>query len=173
MMGISIRAYAKLRGQSHTAVNKAIKTGRVPVESDGTIDPVKADAAWAANTDPALQRGPTKKPTTTAQPPQSSRADTEQQDSRVPSFALSRSIKEAYEAKLIRIEYEQKIGNLLERGAVTKDAFEMARRTRDRVEQIPGHVSATLVAMTDRRAIEILLAKELRDALEEIADEKA
>ena len=49
----------------------------------------------------------------------------------------------------------------------------MASRTRDRIEAIPSHVSATLVAMTDRRAIEILLAKELRDALEEIADEKS
>ena len=52
-MGLSIRAYAKHRGISHTAVRKAVEAGRIPQEPDGSIDPVKADAAWAANTDPA------------------------------------------------------------------------------------------------------------------------
>lgn len=177
-MGMGVREYARHRNVNHSAVQKALKNGRIQFEQDGLIDPVKADAAWAANTDPALQRKPAQS-IGTAQPPKSSKptgmshVDNEQQDPRVPSFALSRSIKEAYEAKLVRIEYEQKIGNLLDRVTVTKDAFEMASRTRERIEQIPSRVSALLVAMTDRRAIEILLAQELRNALEEIADEKA
>lgn len=177
-MNMGVREYARHRNVNHSAVQKALKSGRIQLEQDGLIDPIKADAAWADNTDPALQRKPvqpikTAQPQKSSKPPGMSHVDNEQQDPRVPSFALSRSIKEAYEAKLVRIEYEQKMGNLLERGAVTKDAFEMARRTRDRVEQIPSHVSASLVSMTDRRAIEILLAKELRNALEEIADEEA
>lgn len=44
-MGISIRAYARQRGVSDAAVRKAIKTGRITTEPDGTIDPAKADAA--------------------------------------------------------------------------------------------------------------------------------
>ncbi|HGG60421.1 MAG TPA: elements of external origin, partial [Gammaproteobacteria bacterium] len=55
-MGISIRAYARHRGVSDAAVRKAIKTGRITPEPDGTIDPQKADAEWAANTDSAQQR---------------------------------------------------------------------------------------------------------------------
>jgi hypothetical protein len=31
-MGLSIRAYAKVRGVSHVAVLKAIKAGRIPIE---------------------------------------------------------------------------------------------------------------------------------------------
>ena len=52
-MGLSIRAYARHRGVSDTAIHKAIKTGRITPESDGTIDPDKADAQWEANTDPS------------------------------------------------------------------------------------------------------------------------
>ena len=63
-MGFSIRAYARHRGVSHVAVLRAIKTGRVPAEPDGTIDAAKADAAWARSTDPAKARKP--KPNRTA-----------------------------------------------------------------------------------------------------------
>jgi len=55
-MGISIRAYAKRRGVSETAVRKAIKTGRIKLEADGTIDSAKADGQWDRNTDAAQQR---------------------------------------------------------------------------------------------------------------------
>ena len=41
-MGLSIRAYAAHRGVSHTSVRKAIASGRLSPEPDGTIDPVKA-----------------------------------------------------------------------------------------------------------------------------------
>ncbi len=51
-MGLSIRAYARHRGVSHVAVKKAIDTGRITPLPDGTIDPVAADAQWAANTTP-------------------------------------------------------------------------------------------------------------------------
>src|SRR5690606_16079703 len=50
--------YARMRGVSETAVRKAIASGRISVEPDGTIDPVKADAQWDTQTDPAKQRGP-------------------------------------------------------------------------------------------------------------------
>jgi hypothetical protein len=55
-MGVSRREYARLRGVSESAVRKALATGRITAEPDGTIDPAKADAQWAAATDPAKQR---------------------------------------------------------------------------------------------------------------------
>ena len=55
-MGLSIRAYARHRGVSDAAVRKAIKTGRISQEADGTVDPAKADAQWGRNTDQAQQR---------------------------------------------------------------------------------------------------------------------
>jgi hypothetical protein len=42
-MGVSRRAYAALRGVSEVAVRKALATGRIAAEPDGTIDPVRTD----------------------------------------------------------------------------------------------------------------------------------
>ncbi|MFN3595349.1 MAG: elements of external origin, partial [Thiobacillaceae bacterium] len=51
-MGLSIRAYARHRGVSDTAVHKAIRTGRITPEADGTIDPDRADRDWTRNSEP-------------------------------------------------------------------------------------------------------------------------
>ncbi len=56
-MGLSRRAYAALRGVSEAAVRKALATGRIAAEPDGTIDPVLADLKRDASTNPAKQRG--------------------------------------------------------------------------------------------------------------------
>jgi len=53
-MGISIKAYARHRGVSPAAVRKALEYGRITKEPDGSIDPVKADRDWAANTIPSM-----------------------------------------------------------------------------------------------------------------------
>jgi hypothetical protein len=50
-MGLSRRAYAALRGVHESAVRKAIASGRITTEADGTIDAAKADAMWDASTD--------------------------------------------------------------------------------------------------------------------------
>jgi hypothetical protein len=55
-MGISIRAYARHRGVTDTAVHKAIRAGRITPEADGTIDADRADREWARNSD-ALPAG--------------------------------------------------------------------------------------------------------------------
>ena len=50
MMGISLRAYARMRGCSLTAVQKAIASKRITTLPDGTIDPERANQEWAKNT---------------------------------------------------------------------------------------------------------------------------
>lgn len=59
---LSVRAYAKRRGVSHTAVGKAIKSLRLrdSVVRQGSklyVDPAIADVEWTKNTDVAQQRG--------------------------------------------------------------------------------------------------------------------
>ena len=63
-MGLSRRAYARHRGVSDMAVRKAIASGRITVEEDGTIDPDKADRAWGSSSDPAQVRPVVKTPPT-------------------------------------------------------------------------------------------------------------
>ena len=67
-MGMNVTTYARHRGVSHVAVLKAIKAGRIIKETDGTIDPVKADAAWEQNTSQAQQRKTTQKEASDARP---------------------------------------------------------------------------------------------------------
>lgn len=50
-MGLSQRGYAAHRGVTEGAVRKAIKSGRITPEPDGSIDPDKADRQWRTNTD--------------------------------------------------------------------------------------------------------------------------
>lgn len=52
-MGLSRRAYAALCGVQMRAVRKAIATGRITTEADGTIDAAKADAMRRASASPA------------------------------------------------------------------------------------------------------------------------
>jgi len=91
-MGLSIRAYAQHRGVSHTAVAKAIKAGRIPQEPDGSVDPAKADAAWDRNT---IARGD---------------ADSGDARSGVPNLQTSRAIREAYAARLAKLDFEERTG---------------------------------------------------------------
>lgn len=46
----------KAYGVSDMAVRKAIASGRIAVEEDGTDDPAKADRAWGSSSDPAQVR---------------------------------------------------------------------------------------------------------------------
>src|SRR5579863_7806725 len=50
MMGVSLRAYARMRGCSLTAVQKAIASKRITTLPDGTVDPERANQEWAKNT---------------------------------------------------------------------------------------------------------------------------
>jgi len=59
-MGLSLRAYARHRGVTLAAVQKARQTGRISALADGSIDPAAADAAWSAAA--AARRAPEKAP---------------------------------------------------------------------------------------------------------------
>ena len=72
-MGLSIRAYARHRGVSDAAVRKAIAAGRITPEGDGTVDPERADAEWARNTE-APRSGTRANPARVAVPPESAPA---------------------------------------------------------------------------------------------------
>src|SRR4029450_2483472 len=56
-MALSARAYARHRGVSHTAVQKALRAGRIVALPDGTIDPTVGDAAWNAAAEAARGNG--------------------------------------------------------------------------------------------------------------------
>lgn len=180
-MGLSIRAYAQHRGVSHTAVAKAIKAGRISKEPDGTIDPAKADTQWERNTLPSqtLDTGASKLTqkvaTLAVSTPVSSREAQAPLETRAaaPDYQTSRAIREAYAARLAKLEFEERTGKLLNADEVKVKQFNLARLLRDRIQQIPRKVApqivAAVVVQPDQRVVEDLLMEAIREALEELS----
>lgn len=168
-MGMGIREYARHRGVSHVAVMKAIKTGRITLEPDGSIDPAKADAQWNRNTDPGLQRGKAA-PAPTAPASQPKAANSTTDPGGVPNYQLSRAVRETFRAKNERIDYEERMKTLVKSADVLKVAFETGRRVRDLMQVIPSRVSVVLSGETNPLTIERILDEEIRYALEELAE---
>lgn len=164
-MKLSISAYAIHRGVSRVAVHNAIKAGRIEKEPDGTIDVAKADAAWRQNTGHTQKRKTEKDVTPSAERP----VDPPIVNSG-PSFAQSRAIREAYNARLTKLSYEEKSGCLIKIDLVKVAWFNTLRVLRDRVLNMPDRLAPVLSAETDPKIIRDLLDKELRQILGDAAD---
>jgi hypothetical protein len=173
---VSIRGYAKHRGVSHTAVEKAVKQGRIRTV-DGKIDVEQADRDWNRNSSPVNK--PEAAPRAAAAPEPLVAG---------PSFAQSRAVREAYEARLAKLTWEERIKKLINADEVRVSAYNFSRMIRDRLLNVPDRVvgaalaeirAALTAAGVDLALIEglnmakvhgIMLA-EMRNILEEFADE--
>ena len=173
---VSIRAYAKHRGVSHTAVEKAVKQGRIRIV-DGKIDVEQADRDWNRNSSPVNKPEPTPRAAASAEPLVAG-----------PSFAQSRAVREAYEARLAKLTWEERIKKLINADEVRVSAYNFSRMIRDRILNVPDRVVGAVLAEVraaltgagvDLRLVESLnMAKvhgimlaEMRNILEEFADD--
>ena len=129
---VSFRAYATHRGVSLHAVQKAIRSCRIELV-DGRIDIDKADLDWARNT--RSRRGPL-----TYSVPQ--------------DVDHTAALRDGHLAMLARIECEERIRRLVDRGEVETAMLMVARR-----------MSQVLAHECDPANIEALLAKEIRAVL--------
>ncbi len=185
-MGLSIRAYARHRGVSHVAVQKAIKAGRIPVEPDGTVDPAKADAAWRRATDPGRARkpesarpapgpasGPRVKPVSEAALG-SVRETLKEQG--LPagkiSFVEARTAHEIAKAHLARLRLQRMKGELVDRARATALVFRLAREERDAWANWPVRVAALMAAAlgVDPHTLQTALETQVRAHLAELAE---
>ncbi|MDA0902671.1 MAG: hypothetical protein O3B09_04615, partial [Proteobacteria bacterium] len=138
-MELSVRAYAKHRGISDGAVRKAIKSGRIIRNANGKIDQKLADKQWSKNTDPAQVKEEIKQEVSNYNPSTLGG----------PSYQQSRAIKEAYNAKLTKLQFEKESKKLISVDEVKVAAFNAARMTRDRILNIPDRVIPLLVGKTN------------------------
>ena len=161
-MGISIRKYAKLRGISRTAVHKAINSGRITTNSDGTIDAELADQQWDDNTD--LGRGGNHNLPLAAQDGGESTM----------AFKKARATHETAKALMARLSLDEKRGDLIDKHLVGQHIGLIGRRVRDSWMNWPGRV-APLMAVelgVDERILHITLEKYVREHLDEIPEHK-
>ena len=179
-MSMSLRAYARHRGVALSAVQKAIASGRIHPEPDGSIDPIKADAQWDRHTrtaQPTTPRVTTARPPPVAQhasqpaapPPQPQASD----DARGVDYHKARAVRETYSARLAKLEFEERTGKLISKDEVDIKYFQLARQLRDRMQQIPRKVAPEIVALVvadpDVRGVTDILDVAIREALEDLA----
>ncbi len=157
---VSLREFARQQGVSLKAVQKAINSGRIRLETRGGkkgLDPEVAALEWEESTDPAKQRKED------ASPSQSSAA------SRV--YADSRAAKESYAARMAELDYKEKAGSLASVDKVKLGAFQTARIVRDGLQGMSARISGKLAAESDPVKVQIILDEEINRALMELVRE--
>jgi hypothetical protein len=173
MAELSLRAYAKHRGVSLKAVQKAIQSGRIKTTADGKVDAERADADWERNTAPRqasiANSSPSVRRTTAPTPvPEVPRAEVS--GGGALEYSRARAVRENYLARLAKIEYEERLGKLVSRDEMQVAAFNKFRTFRDSMLNIPDRVAAVVAAETDSAKVHNILTTEIRKALLEFAD---
>ena len=177
-MGISIRAYARHRGVTDTAVHKAIRAGRIAPEADGTIDAAKADAEWTRNSAPARSGTQARAPRVAV--PEA--ADMGRETGRdagaaaLPaggaSLLQARTVNEVVKAQTNKVRLARLKGELVERSQVVAHVFKLARDERDAWLNWPARVSAQMAATlaVDPHAMHLALEAAVRVHLAELGE---
>ena len=172
-MRLSRRAYAQHRGVSEKAVRKAIAAGRITLERDGTIDPVKADRQWETQTDPLKQRRVPKRAIRSAQRTVENTLDeVNSAPGGVAPLLRARTAKEMIGAQTAKVRLQKMKGELVDRAKATATVFELARQERDAWMNWPPRVAADMAAElgVDAHLMERVLEHHIRQHLADLAE---
>lgn len=195
---IGIREAARRLGVSDTAVHKAIKAGRVTVagRTEKSDRPLVAwpqvQTDWLANSDTSKRShvGSKGSPRRAADPeptvvlPVSARPDEAPapapdpvmaeapvgRQPQGPSYAQSRAVREAYQARLAKLEFEQKSGKLIDADEVKVRWFKMITAAKTRILGIPAACKTRVADLP--LAVVTAIDMVCREALEDLANER-
>lgn len=188
---IGIREAARRLGVSDTAVHKALKAGRVQYAEPHDPKRPKVEwpaieSQWSRNTDigfrthggpnpdqakskPVPVRSDAPRPAPSPEPLPDRPAQPSAHAG--PSFAQSRALREAYNARLAKLEFEERSGKLVDIDQLKIEAFKVHRRVRDAVLNIPDRCAPQLATMTDVADIHAYLLGEITQALRMLASD--
>jgi hypothetical protein len=189
-MGLSIRAYARHRGVTDTAVHKAIRSGRIEALADGTIDPDQADAQWARNT--SAPKTGTQRPTVKVKVQEADGGDGERNGAGATSNSGSggaggvggaggtsllqaRTVNEVVKAQTNKVRLARLKGELIDRPHAIAHVFKLARSERDAWLNWPARVSAQMAAKLelDAHTMHVALENAVREHLQELGNLQA
>jgi len=174
---ISQREYARRRGVTHVAVQRAIKTGRISTVN-GQIDPALADLQWQENTDQSKPRnritGNPKQAKAPGEPSEPMDLGVTDEVIGGPStasgYAKARAARELYQAQLAKLELDRQRGTLVRADEVRLGAFNMARKARDQLIALPERLATVLAAIQEPAEVQRILEEEIERICQEIAD---
>ena len=189
-MGLSIRAYARHRGVTDTAVHKAIRSGRINALADGTIDPDQADAQWERNT--SSPKTGTQRPTVKVKVPEldgdggserngagaainSSSGGGGAGGAGGTSLLQARTVNEVVKAQTNKVRLARLKGELIDRPQAIAHVFKLARSERDAWLNWPARVSAQMAAKLelDAHTMHVALENAVREHLQELGNLQA
>lgn len=169
---MSMREYARHRGVSAQAVSKAVARKRISVVYDAKgnrkIDPRVADIEWDRNSDESKFRSAGVDNRTPAEELDVPPASIPPSDKVGDAMRGSRAVRESYNAKLAKLEFEEKSGKLVGVSEVQREAFKLARAVRDSVMNLPDRLAPELAAETNIFKVHARLSEELRKCLESL-----
>ena len=168
---MNLLGYAKDRGVEYTQLSKWAGQGRF--SSDAlrkekrnwvVADPQELDRQVAAAKSP--DRGGR------GGAPSIDQALAQQQNqvAAIPSFAQSRAIREAYAARLTRLEYDQRSARLVDKNELKMRLVKLHMGVRDALRTIPDRVAPIVAAEIDQAKIHAMLLKEIGQALEGLSN---
>ena len=165
-----------LDGGTLAGVQRAIASGRIVREKDGSVDFEKADAAWLSNTAPTINSRTARH--RAAQPNASFEAARRPVVNQAAvktssAFQQARSLKEGFLAQLTQLEYQRKAGELVALSDVEKEWSSVMSTIRNRMLLLPAKLAPKLAALTDPRECHEVIDAEIRSALAQLAEEAA
>jgi phage terminase Nu1 subunit (DNA packaging protein) len=165
---ISLRALARFLNVSHTAVEKAVKTGRLKqsIAFENAVPYVRdlalAGREWAAG---ATKAHVSNAPSSAASPPSDGGPpDTEITLTRA-QIQLSLQREES-----LKLANDEKRGRLIDAEVVRRESFDCARSVRDALLNLPDRLAGELAAEPDAAVVWRRLDEELRKGLQAAAD---
>lgn len=191
---ISIREAARRLGVSDTAVHKAIKTGRVSTASQtGSGRPLMdwsdTERRWLANSDVSKRshvgaRGSPRRaddaprvnlPTSDRMDEGPGAPDTGQdiggdgpRSGRGAGYAQARAAREIYQAKLAKLEYDERVGKLIDADEAKVAWFKHITAAKTRIMSIPAACKSRHGDLP--LAVVALIEQVCREALEDLAN---
>lgn len=170
--------FAALLGLTKGRVSQLKAAGRLVMTDTGMVDVAASQALILATRDPnrddVVQRHAVAREGVTAladSPPQriTSPASEDFEAGDIVDFQTARAIKENYLAKQAKIDYEERIGKLVDAESVSLKHYEMARQVRDSIMSIPARIGEQIAAESNPAVVTRMLEDEIRQALETAA----
>ena len=160
---LSQSEFARNQGWSRQYVAKLVKSGKIKL-NNGKIDSDAALTAIDAQSEPStvLRSKPSGQTVIPATPTDSRQAV---------DFVTARTMREAFKAKMAKMEYEEKAGKLTDASKVKEDAYRAGRIVRDALLGLPDRFSDVLAAETDPVKVRQLLMDEFESILNELSNQ--
>ena len=161
---ITRAAYARHRGCSKAYITKLVNKGIITLDQNNKLNAEEADAQVAQNSDPNYySEGANAEPDTGA-------AAADDGEKKGVTFNTAKTMETVYKARLAKLDYELKSGQVVPLEDVNAMQFTAARVARDILMNLPDRLAPAIVCVTDVDKIHKLLTIEIESALEELAN---